>query len=81
MAYVTLDDYLDQVRELLVIAHELEISTEKPTRNVVKMLRLGLQRIESELAAGESSRAKLRAHKARKRAEKGPADTPLWGEL
>lgn len=66
MTQVSLDDYLDEVRELVELAKDLEVTVPPAVRGPVKMLRLGLQRVEAQLAAGENSRAKLRAHKARK---------------
>jgi len=80
MAKVTLDDYLDEVRELVVLAEAFEIELTPQFRARAKMLKLGLLRIEAQLAAGESSRAKLRAHKARKNRLSTGAAVPLWGD-
>lgn len=78
MAHVTLDDYLEEVRELIELAQDAEVAIPAPHVGRVKMLRIGLQRMEAQLAAGESSRAKLRAHKARKNRLSTGAAVPLW---
>lgn len=80
MAAVTLDQYLEEVRELLELVGDVEISIPRSHAGEIKMLKLGLQRIEAQLAAGESSRRKLRDHNARKRRLSTGADVPLWGE-
>lgn len=78
MAHVTLDDYLEEVRELIELAEDMEMVLPPHHSGRAKMMRLGLQRIEAQLAAGESSRAKLRAHKARKGRLSTGAAIPLW---
>jgi len=80
MAATTLDEYLDEVRELVVLVEAFEIELTPQFRSRAKMLKLGLLRIEAQLAAGESSRAKLRAHKARKARLSTGAAVPLWGD-
>jgi hypothetical protein len=80
MAHVTLDDYLEQVRELIELAEDAELVLPPHHVGRMKMLRLGLQRMEAQLGAGESSRAKLRAHKARKNRLSTGAQVPLWGD-
>ena len=81
MTQVSLDDYLDEVRELVELAKGLEVTAVPADRGPVKMLRLGLQRVEAQLAAGENSRAKLRAHKARKAARAGSLLEPIPFDL
>lgn len=79
MAVVTLDDYLAEVRELLELVEDVEVSIPKSHAGQIKMLRLGIQRIEAQLAAGEKSRRKLRDHHARKKRLSTGAAVPLWG--
>lgn len=77
MAYVTLDDYLDEVGELVELAEELEPLTSGEVSLRVKMLLLGLKRVEAQLSAGASSRRKLRDHKARRALQAPTGQVPI----
>jgi len=77
VAQKTLDEYLDDVEDILETARELEVCLTGPARDVAKMVRLGLERMQAELDKGSYQRRKSRDFKASRARQRVQGEVPL----
>ena len=80
MAQRTLDDYLEDVRNLLAVVADWDIKDEKDLRTDARFVEQGLKTMEAHLDRGNGERAKQRRRKDRERYAAVKGSTPLWGE-
>jgi len=77
MASRTKNDYLKDVRAILEDSQHYKRLPAGPARNLLKMVHLGLQALESDLANGERERNNVAAWKARNASRVLPGETPI----
>jgi hypothetical protein len=80
VAQRTLDEYLEDVTELVDMSREYERMPKGAPRNLMHMIHLHAAKMQAEMEKGAYQRKKSREYKAKKRRLSTGADVPLWGE-